>query len=194
MEQDAHQYAFTNPCKPADGFPFSTTPSPPEPVTSVTVDPSAVRNLARTSVRRDREKILALALGKILSVEVISWKDFCFTLYMITSKMVFRLVVPLERTNLAVEVREYDPWSLMWYPHAARLIEITVLKTEVDAGNLLEAQIVTQMREMKLSKTSANKPFDPFAPEGYDSPRTTNEGLLMGMDLAAPNGFEEEEL
>jgi len=111
-------------------------------------------------VRNRGEPVLVGKLGSIKSVQVIAFTEFIFKQRVITDKMILRIETALNRQNLAEEVKAYDPWSDKWIDHCSRLYSVTVIKHEVDGGDLYAANLLKMLRECTLKEEGAEKTVD----------------------------------
>lgn len=195
MEADAFHYGMPSPSTQSytfsqpqrqivtSGNPFSSFPHAPSariceiPSDSASIEPylgeagaAKIREIARNTPRRDREKVLKSVLGELKGIQVIDWlkQDMMFVSRVTTDRYVLRGAFALDRQKLATDAAEYDPWGCSrWFDHAKRVFYLFLAKSQVDAGDLYAAEITRQMRSMMLTEKPSlimNDPEDVFAP------------------------------
>lgn len=107
---------------------------------------------ARTPIRQREEKLVA-SLGKIIGINVISFKEGIFFSRVTTDSRIYRASIALDKNNMSMDSAVYDPWSIRWTPHAHRLVALHVVKDAIDPDKL-QASINEQLRKLYISENS----------------------------------------
>jgi len=158
-----------------------------------------IKDIADRTPIRQREDKLILSLGKIIAVQVISFKEGIFFSRITTDSRIYRAAVSLspsltptsEYTNL------YDPWSTRWTSHAKRLISLHVIKDVCDPDKL-QASINEQLRKLYLTENSTTwTEQNMISPEPVPFTEQTTQQFLNTLhcneNLDAMDREEEEQ-
>jgi len=147
-----------------------------------------IKSIALRTPIRERENRLELSLGKIISTQIISFKELLFTLRITTANHVYKAVTSLDTSNPALD--NYDPFSTRWTVHARKLV---ALKRIFEASEVLKLQalVYNQVRESMKHENETGLLTPITFPEPVSS-FGINENVFSS-DLYCNESMEEQE-